>query len=124
MIETDYYLDRQYSEPPCWELVVEFYAREFGHPVDRYAVVNGGLREAARLFSVRLINDAHGFVRRSEPQEGDIVLLGASAKTGIHHAGVYVGGKVMHALPSGNFLEELGAIGGRYTQVEFWGRNG
>lgn len=115
----DYYLDRHYSSPPCWDLVTEYCQRELGLPVDRYAVINGSLREAAQLFALRLTGDAHGFVRFTEPTDGAIVLMGRNA---VHHAGIYVGGSVLHALDSGTYYEPLPQIQDRFPLIEFWGR--
>lgn len=116
----EYYLDRPYGSPPCWELVTEFYDRELDLPVDRYAVVNGSLREAAELFTLRLTSDAHGFVRLTEPADDCIVLMGRRDR--VHHAGVFTGGRVLHALDSGTYYEPLEQIADRFGIVEFWGR--
>lgn len=115
------YLDRQYGSPPCWELVADYYATEYGIGVDRYAVVTGSLREAAREFSYQLTRDAHGFVRLESPQDGCIVLLGGR-RLGLHHAGIHSGGKLLHALGPSVLIEDLGAVTDRFALVEFWGK--
>lgn len=117
------YLDRVYGQPPCWELVADVYATEYGSDVGRYAVITGTIREAAQKFALHIATDPHGFLRMERPNEGCVVLLG-SPRAGLHHAGVYTGGKLLHALRRGQppFLEPLESVTDRYKLVEFWGR--
>ena len=115
------YLDRTYGQPPCWELVADVYANEYASDVGRYAVVTGTIREAAQKFALHVATDPHGFIRLEEPQEGCVVLLG-SPRAGLHHAGVYTDGKLLHALRESVFLEPLESVADRYKLIEFWGR--
>lgn len=115
------YLDRTYGQPPCWELVADVYANEYASDVGRYAVVTGTIREAAQKFALHIATDPHGFIRLEEPAEGCVVLLG-SPRAGLHHAGVYTDGKLLHALRESVFLEPLESVTDRYKLIEFWGR--
>ena len=69
-------------------------------------------RRAAKRGSGRLV---------TEPTEGCVVLLG-SPRAGLHHAGVYTDGKLLHALRESVFLEPLESVADRYKLIEFWGR--
>lgn len=115
------YLSRTYDQPPCWELVADVYQTEFGADVGRYAVVTDSIREAARKFALHLATDPHGFMRLSEPAEGCVVLLG-SPRAGLHHAGVYTDGKLLHALRDSVFHEPMDSVTDRYKLIEYWGR--
>lgn len=115
------YLDRSYGQPPCWELVVDVYLTEFDSDVGRYAVVTDSIREAAQKFALHLATDPHGFTRLTEPVEGCVVLLG-SPRAGLHHAGVYSEGKLLHALRESIMLEPLESVADRYKLIEYWGR--
>lgn len=115
------YLDRVYGYPPCWELVADVYQTEFSSPVDRYALITGTIREAAQKFAYHLAKDPHGFIRLEAPVEGCVVLLG-SPRAGLHHAGVYTEGKLLHALRDSVFLEPLESVADRYKLIEYWGR--
>lgn len=115
------YLDRVYGQPPCWELVADVYATEYGSDVGRYAVITGTIREAAQKFALHIATDPHGFIRLTEPTEGCVVLLG-SPRAGLHHAGVYTDGKLLHALRESVFLEPLESVADRYKLIEYWGR--
>ena len=66
-MDTSPYLDRVYGQPPCWELVADVYATEFGSDVGRYAVTTGTIREAAQKFALHIATDPHGFIRLTEP---------------------------------------------------------
>lgn len=122
-MDTSRYLDRVYGQPPCWELVADVYATEYGSDVGRYAVVTGAIREAAQKFALHIATDPHGFIRLEEPAEGCVVLLG-SPRAGLHHAGVYTDGQVLHALRAGQppLREPLESVADRYKLIEFWGR--
>lgn len=120
-MDTSRYLDRTYGQPPCWELVADVYATEYASEVGRYAVATGTIREAAQKFALHIATDPHGFIRLGEPAEGCVVLLGSS-RAGLHHAGVYTGGKLLHALRESVLLEPLESVADRYKLIEFWGR--
>ena len=115
------YLGRTYGQPPCWELVADVYATEYSSGVGRYAVTTGTIREAAQKFALHIATDPHGFTRLASPSEGCVVLLG-SPRAGLHHAGVYTDGKLLHALRESVFLEPLESVADRYKLIEFWGR--
>ena len=119
-MDTSRYLDRVYGQPPCWELVADVYATEFGSDVGRYAVATGTIREAAQKFALHIATDPHGFARLASPSEGCVVLLG-SPRAGPHHAGVYTDGRLLHALRDSVFLEPLESVADRYKLIEYWG---
>ena len=120
-MDADKYLDRTYGQPPCWELVADVYATEYASEVGRYAVVTGTIREAAQKFALHIAADPHGFIRLTEPTEGCVVLLG-SPRAGLHHAGVYTDGKLLHALRDSVFHEPMDSVTDRYKLIEYWGR--
>ena len=115
------YQDRVYGSPPCWELVVDVYRTEFSAEVGRYALITGTIREAAQKFALHIATDPHGFIRFDAPSYGCVVLMG-SPRAGLHHAGVYAHGKVLHALGDGVFYEPLEGLQDRYKLIEYWGR--
>lgn len=115
------YLGRTYGQPPCWELVADVYATEFSSDVGRYAVGTGSIREAAQKFALQIAADPKGFMRLTSAAEGCIVMMG-SPRAGIHHAGVYSSGSVLHALRESVFLEPMSSVEDRFKLIEFWGR--
>jgi len=116
------YLAKQYGPQPCWELVADVMATERGEiPVD-YKTVNRSVREMASAFRLAIHKSAHGFFQVVEPVDFAIVLLGKSERVGIHHCGVYWGGKVLHALPGITVHEELSVIRDAFELVEFWAK--
>ena len=48
------------------------------------------------------------------------MLLGKSARLGLHHCGVLIEGRLLHALESGVYWEELSGVAGQYELVEYW----
>lgn len=94
---------------------------EFSSDIGRYAVITGSIREAAQKFALNIATDPKGFTRLIDPVEGCIVLMG-SPRAGLHHAGVYTDGKVLHALRESIFLEPLESVADYYKIIEFWGR--
>jgi hypothetical protein len=122
MIDVNAYLARQYPAPPCWALVADFYASELGQPVDAFQTVNSSVRSIASAFRLSLHKTPSGFGKITAPAENCVVLLGKTERLGLHHCGVYVDGKLLHALDSGVYYEELTAIAGQYALVEYWAR--
>lgn len=116
------YLARVYPDPPCWALVADVYTAELGLRVDEYRTINNSARAAAKAFRFALHASQHGFAQIAEPQQWCVVLMGKSASLGLHHAGVYVDGKVLHALPEGNLHQDLASLRDGYQLMEFWAR--
>lgn len=116
------YLAKQYGPQPCWELVADVMAAECGEiPVD-YKTVNRSVREMASAFRLAIHKSAHGFARVQEPVDMCIALLGKTQRMGVHHCGVYLDGKVLHALPGVTVYEELTVIRDAFEIVEFWAK--
>ncbi len=117
------YLAKSYGPQPCWELVADVYANElFAIPVE-YKTVNRSIRQMASAFRIGIHKSAHGFVQIAEPVDFAIVFLSQYPDIGIHHCGVFYGGKVLHA-KSGcmTMHEELSVIRDSYKVVEFWAK--
>jgi len=121
-IDVNAYLARQYPAPPCWALVADVYASELGQSVNAFQTVNSSVRSIAAAFRLSIHKNPDGFRQLAGPQEHCVVLLGKSDRLGLHHCGVIVGGRLLHALQSGVYYEELGAVAGQYALVEYWGR--
>lgn len=121
MIINDY-LSKQYPSPPCWALVAEVYATELGQGVEAFSTVNNSIRAIASAFRIALHKSPNGFKQIAEPVQFCIVLLGKSERLGLHHCGVYVDGKVLHAIESGNRYEEMSVIQDTYALVEWWAK--
>ena len=116
------YLAKPYGPQPCWELVADVMAAERGAvPVD-YKTVNRSIREMAGAFRLAIHKSAHGFVEVAEPVDLSIVLLGKTERMGVHHCGIYFGGKVLHALPGATLYEEMSVIRDAFEVVQFWSK--
>jgi len=88
--------------------------------VDAFSTVNSSVRAIASTFRLALYKNPNGFKQIESPVEGCVVLLGKTQNIGLHHCGVYVDGKIMHAMDSGTYLEEMSAIQDKYAMIEFW----
>ena len=119
-----YFQARVYGPQPCWELVADVFATD-GQvvPVD-YQTITRSVREMAAAFRIALHKSPHGFAQVAEPVDGCIVLLGKNDRIGIHHCGVYQGGKVLHAMPGVTLFEDLSIMADRYAVIEFWAKPG
>ncbi len=120
MIDIAEYLGKVYPSPPCWALVADVYVNALAHPVDGFSTVNNSVRSIASAFRLAIHKNPNGFKQIPEPVEGCVVLLGKTHSIGLHHCGVYTDGKVLHALDSGNYLDEMSVIQDRYELIEFW----
>jgi hypothetical protein len=117
------YQARQYPNPPCWALVADVYAHELGQAVDECKTVTSSVREIASAFRLHLHKAAHGFAQVAEPVDFAVVLMGKkSERLGFHHAGVFYGGKVLHATPDGTLYQDLPSLRDAYPLMEFWSR--
>jgi hypothetical protein len=122
MIDVNAYLARQYPAPPCWCLVADVYTTELGQPVDAFQTVNNSIRSIASAFRLSIHKNPNGFRQIPEPVEHCVVLLGKTDKLGLHHCGVFVEGRLLHALDSGVYYEELSSVAGQYALVEYWAK--
>lgn len=116
------YLGRQYPAPPCWALIADVYTNELATTVTDYKTVNASIRAIASAFRLALHKSAHGFAQISEPVDFCVVLLGKTARTGLHHCGIYYQGRVLHMLESGGQYQEMTVIEDAYELIEFWAK--
>jgi len=120
VIDINPYLAKQYSLPPCWNLVADFYNAELAQPVDAFRTVNSSIRSIASAFRIAVYKNPNGFKQILEPVENCVVLLGKSERLGLHHCGVFVGGRLLHALESGVQYQEMSVVGDEYVLIEYW----
>lgn len=116
------YQAKVYPDPPCWALVADVYAHELGTGVEDYKTINSSVREIARAFRLALYKSPHGFSPLATPVNFAIVLMGKSPRFGIHHAGIFYGGQVLHATPEGVYYQDMVTLADSYALIEFWGR--
>lgn len=119
-MDISFYQQQQYPDPPCWALVALAYQRELGRGVDNYKTINTSIRAIAAAFRLALHKSPDGFEQIAEPQDLCIVLMGKTARLGMHHAGVYYQGRVLHALASGVYFQDMASMGDNYGLMEFW----
>lgn len=115
---------RVYPSPPCWSLVADVYMNVLGLPVDTFKTIDKSVRDTARTFRLHLAKDDHGFERIDAPREYAVVLMGKTPRLGIHHCGIFYGGKVLHARDDGTLHQELFELADQYQLMEFWARSG
>lgn len=121
-VDVNAYLAKVYELPPCWLLVADFYASELALPCTEFRTVNTSVRSIASTFRLALHKGADGFQQIAEPVEGCVVLMGRTPQLGLHHAGVFTQGKVLHALASSPVHEGLATLGDKYQLIEYWAR--
>jgi hypothetical protein len=119
-MDINQYLGRQYDAPPCWALVADVYQAELQQPVDAFQTVNNSIRAVAAAFRLAIHKNPDGFRQLAAPAEMCVVLLGRTVKTGLHHCGVFVGGRLLHAQENGVYYEEMSVIRDGYALVEYW----
>jgi hypothetical protein len=115
------YMDRVYPSPPCWDLVADVYLSEMARAVTKFRIVNNSVRSLAAVFRIAIQKNPDGFAQLAGPEEMCLVLLAATPSVGTHHCGVYVDGKVLHALESGVVYQDMASLGDAYQVIEFWG---
>ncbi len=79
------------------------------------------MRSLAAAFRIAIQKNPDGFAQLDGPEEMCLVLLAATPSVGIHHCGVYVDGKVLHALETGVVCQDMASLGDAYQVMEFWG---
>ncbi len=117
------YLGMHYQSPPCWALVAHVYAEELGHGVLDYKALDASIRSIAGAFRIGLHQTDHGFAQLDKPVDYCVVLLGKTARLGLHHCGVFFQGKVLHALDMGNHYDPMSVIRDQYQNIEFWAKS-
>jgi hypothetical protein len=121
-MDVNSYLGRQYPSPPCWSMVADVYASELDDIVTDYKTINASIRAIAGTFRLALHKSPHGFAQITEPVDYCVVLMGKSARTGLHHCGIYYDGRVLHMLDSGGLYQEMSVIGDEYPLIEYWAK--
>ena len=116
------YQSKVYGAQPCWELVSDILINETGTIPLVFRTINRSIREMASEFRIALSKGTHGFVQIATPVDYAIVLLGKTERVGVHHCGIYYGGKVLHALSSGTVYEDMSSIQDAFEIVEFWAK--
>jgi hypothetical protein len=122
VIDINDFLSRTYGPQPCFELVADVIQSEGGELPVGYRTINRSVRQMASEFRLALHKTPHGYVEVTEPAEFAIVLLGKTEKLGVHHCGIYLDGKVLHALPGITLHQELASIHDVFAIVQFWAK--
>lgn len=121
-MDVNSYLEKQYPSPPCWSLVVDVLTAERGETVQDFKTINASIRAVASAFRLNLFKSAHGFAQIQEPIDFCVVLLGKTARLGLHHCGIFYNGRVLHMIESGGQYQEMAVINDEYRLVEFWAK--
>lgn len=116
------YQAKAYPSPPCWALVADVYTSERGETVEDYKTISGSIRAIASAFRLALHKSPNGFARIEEPADYAVVLMGRTAKLGLHHAGIFWQGRVLHALDTGTLYQDLASLQAEYPLMEFWAK--
>ena len=116
------YQAKTYPDPPCWALVADVLFSERGEAVDAFQTISGSVRQIASALRLELYKSSHGFEQIEQPRDFAVVLMGKTARLGLHHCGVYYQGKVLHALPQGVLYQDLESLRAEYPLMEFWAR--
>lgn len=116
------YQAKSYPSPPCWSLVADVYTSELGLPVDDYKTVSNSPRDIAAAFSLVLHKGQHGFFRLAEPVDFAVVLMGKTRNRGMHHAGIFYEGSVLHATEEATYFQDLASLRDEYELMEFWAK--
>lgn len=116
------YQAKVYPSPPCWCLVADVYASELGDEVEHYKTISSSIRDIASAFRLALHKSPHGFIQVDSPSDFAVVLMGKIPKLGVHHAGIYYQGKVLHALDSGTLYQDIPSLSDDYQLIEFWAK--
>lgn len=121
MMDPNVYVERHYGPTGCWLLVQDVIRSETGREVNSYRTVNNSVRAIGRVFGESLRKNADGLAQLLIPADLCIVLMGKSPRMGVHHAGVYWRGSVLHALDDGVYFQDLASMRDSYGLMEFWG---
>lgn len=118
------YLAKRYDNPPCWHLAVDVLATELGLQLADYTPDGKGSLAVAHAFRLALHNGEHGCAKVECPQNLDIVLLSRKSGSDPQHCGVWVDGRVLHAMPGLVVWEPLVGLQDRFRHIEYWRHNG
>jgi hypothetical protein len=121
-MDVNSYLAKQYESPPCWSLVSDVLFNECGVEATDYQTINSSIRAVASAFRLALHKSPDGFTPIAEPADFCIVLLGKTARMGLHHCGVFYQGAVLHALEDITLYQDLASLQDDYKLIEYWGR--
>lgn len=116
------YLAKRYPNPPCWALVADVYAHELGLGVDAFTADSDSIRAIAAAFRLAMHANPNGFEQIAYPIQHCIVLMGTSKRMGAHHCGVYIDGRVLHAIDSCTQYQDMSVIRDSYALIEFWAK--
>lgn len=119
-LDVDAFHGKAYDRPPCWQLAADVYANVLGAVVGRYELAGRGARAAAAAMRLALHEGSHGFTQLAAPRDFALVLMGRTARLGLHHCGVYWRGSVLHATDTGTHYTDLAALRREYPLMEFW----
>jgi len=118
------YMEKVYPDKPCWPLIYDVLATERGLVSVVCKTVTGTVRDAVRAFAIELTKGEHGFRQIDAPVDFAVLLLGRTTTIGIHHAGIYYDGKVLHALSGegGQIIlhQDLSSLLEEYQLVQYW----
>ena len=117
------YLSKQYSHPPCFELVADFYVNELGIVLPNYSPRNESLKAIADAFRIALHDQANGFEKIDKPAEYCVVMMAKLPHQTPHHTGIYCEGRLLHALPAGVVYQEFSSVSDQFQKIEYWARN-
>lgn len=120
-MDVNKYLSREYESPPCWLLVADVVREELGATVNRFKTVNSSVVALSGTFNQRFEKDKFGFVQLDAPVDLCVVFLGRNRRTGVHHAGIYYNGGILHAIDDGIYYQDMASMGDTYKVMEFWG---
>jgi cell wall-associated NlpC family hydrolase len=98
-----HYIGRNYEQVNCWDLVREFYLKEFGIELRQYYGKDLTSTEQQSL----ILSNRGSFTKVADPQFGDLMLL---KLYGIEcHIGIFIGeGKFLHSIKTtGSVLDSL-----------------
>jgi hypothetical protein len=121
-MDVNSYLAKQYGHPPCWALVTDVLRNECGVQATQYRTINRSIRAIADMFRVALHKGRDGFTPIGQPVDFCLVLLGKTARLGLHHCGVFYQGSVLHALDGITLYQDLASLQDEFKLIEFWGR--
>lgn len=115
-----YYMGQAYPNPPCWHLVSHVLAREAGYMPDDFTPTSADVTKISRAFRAALHNATAWATKIDAPEDYCMVLMGRTQKLGLHHAGIYYNGSVLHALPGSTLNQSLLSVKDEYKVIEYW----
>lgn len=114
----DYYLTKEYSNPPCWEFVSDFYLRERGLQLENFTCENSP-KEIAKAFRESIISYKHKFDNVSSPNNDCVVLCSKHSDGLVTHVGVFLDGSILHCDGSVH-IDDLASFKIQYPCLSFY----